>query len=629
MDKKNSLLLRVIQILSYSIAIFLTSYHLYKCYMGISEVTFFRVTSVSFFLLLAFISEYENDIRNEKTHILYTLKNVVPILGVIAIFSYYAVNHELIIRRGEVPNQNDIYMGIILVVLVLEATRRTMGNSLFLIALFLMIYTYFGPYFPMPLDHAGASLSRIVGVMFMTTEGVFGIVAGLFASYVFLFIIFGAFLMKTKGDVYYLDLSRKVTANMVGGPPKTATLASAFMGMISGSAPGNVAITGSFTIPTMIKSGYSPSFAGAVESVASSGGQFTPPIMGAAAFIIAEFLGIPYLSVIKRAAFPALLFYITIFSAMHFYSKLWHPVTDRMTTDQISTRSILKRSYFFFPIFMLVYFLVRGYSPSRVALSAIASLIAASFIFRESRLSFRTFFETLAEAAKQALAIGVVCACAGIIIGSILLTGLAGSLTSIIVTLSGGNLQVALFFVMILSLILGMGMTTVAVYVILASLAIPALITLGAIDIGAHLAGLYFGVISGVTLPVCTAVYTAVAISKGNALDTGLKAMSLALPVYVLPWFFITQKQLLFMGPFNFDFILAILTAITGAIFLGVSWGGMFFKQLHLIGRLALGIASILLWHVSITTDLVGIVIIGFVGIMQKMRLHKSAIQNF
>jgi TRAP-type uncharacterized transport system fused permease subunit len=222
----------------------------------------------------------------------------------------------------------------------------------------------------------------------------------------------------------------------------------------------------------------------------------------------------------------------------------------------------------------------------------------------------------------------VVCACAGIIIGSILLTGLAGALTSIIVTFSGGNLLVALFFIMILGLILGMGMTTVAVYVILASLAIPALITLGAIDIGAHLAGLYFGVISGVTLPVCTAVYTAVAISKGNTWDTGLKAMSLALPVYVLPWFFITQKQLLLMGPFNLDFILAVLTAITGAIFLGVSWGGSFLKRLHLIERLAMGIASILLWHVSLTTDLVGIIIIGCIAIMQKIQLPKGNVKE-
>jgi TRAP transporter 4TM/12TM fusion protein len=596
--------------------------------MGISEVTFFRVTSVSFFLLLAFISDYENDIRNGKANILYALKNVVPILGVIAVFSYFALNHELIIRRGEVPSQNDMYMGVILVVLVLEATRRIMGYSLFLIALFLLVYTYFGPYFPMPLGHAGASISRIVGVMFMTTDGVFGIIAGLFATYVFLFITFGAFLMKTKGDVYYLDLSRKFTGKMVGGPPKTATVASALMGMISGSAPGNVAITGTFTIPTMIKSGYSRSFAGAVESVASSGGQFTPPIMGAAAFIIAEFLGIPYLEVVKRAAFPALLFYIAVFSGMHFYAKVWHPITDRVTTDEPSILSIIKRSYFFLPLFVLVYFLVRGYSPSRVALSAIASLIAVSFLTRETRLNFRTFFEALAEAAKQALPIGVVCACAGIIIGSILLTGLAGALTSIIVTFSGGNLLVALFFIMILGLILGMGMTTVAVYVILASLAIPALITLGAIDIGAHLAGLYFGVISGVTLPVCTAVYTAVAISKGNTWDTGLKAMSLALPVYVLPWFFITQKQLLLMGPFNLDFILAVLTAITGAIFLGVSWGGSFLKRLHLIERLAMGIASILLWHVSLTTDLVGIIIIGCIAIMQKIQQPKGNIKE-
>jgi TRAP transporter 4TM/12TM fusion protein len=494
----------------------------------------------------------------------------VFLLGSAGICVWIFIYSTPILNRAGSFHTIDVTMGSILVILVLEASRRSTGPAVPLVAMFFLCYAFFGPYLPDALVHKGYSIKRVSTYLALSTDGIFGVPIGVSANFILLFILYGALLRKTGAGQFFTDVAFALTGWTRGGPAKAAVASSTFFGMISGSSVANTVTTGSFTIPLMKRTGYPDYFAAGVEASASTMGQIMPPIMGAAAFIMAEFLAIPYFKVCVAAAIPAALAFFSTFMQVHFRAvSLGLSGLPRSDLPRIRT-AFAAGWHHIFSIFLLIYFLMGNFSPERAVFWAIIATIVSSFIMNMiKKQSPRAFgiliLDGLKEGAIGAVEVAAACAAAGIIIGSITMTGLGIKFSSMVVDASFGKLYLALPFTMIACIFLGMGVPTTAQYVIISSLVAPALAQMGVLPIAAHLFILYFGTRADITPPVALAAYAGAGIAKSDPWKTGITAFQLGIAGFIIPFMFVYAPELLLIGSVG-KIIMTFTTATLGIV---------------------------------------------------------------
>lgn len=526
---------------------------------------------------------------------------------------YVVFNWDQLVLRAGMINTTDMVVGLLAIALVIEAARRVVGWPIVIVASLFIAYAFLGPYIPGDFAHQGASLKRLVGHLFYTTEGIMGIPLGVSSTFIFLFILFGAYLERTGLGQFFIDLANAVAGWAVGGPAKVAVLSSGLMGTVSGSSVANVAGTGSFTIPMMKRLGYKPEFAGAVEAAASTGGQLMPPIMGAAAFLMAEFIGIPYIEVAKAAAIPALLYFTGIWIGVHLEAKKTGLKGLRREELPKIKDILLDRGHLLIPLIAIVWLLVKQYTPMRAALWGIVLAIGASMLRSSTRISLRGVLEGLEAGARAALGVLVACACAGIIVGVVTLTGLGLKLASVLVDLAGGLLLPTLMLTMVASLLLGMGIPTTANYVITSTIAAPTLMLIGIPHLPAHMFCFYFGVIADLTPPVALAAYAGSGIAKGNPMVTGVNAFKLAIAAFLIPYIFVLSPSMLLIDTTAVEIIRIIITALCGMVGLAGAMAGFLYVRTTLIERLLLLVGGLMMIDPGMQTDLVGLGVLALV----------------
>jgi TRAP transporter 4TM/12TM fusion protein len=614
----------IIAIIISVIAISMSIFHFYTGGFGLWLALKQRALHLAFALALIFLL-YPTTKKGIGSS-----KEKVPIFDIIlsgigAIVSVYLIifYDEIVLRAG-LPTNIDVLMGGLAILLVLEGTRRAIGPELPIVVIIFLVYSYFGPHMPGYFAHRGYSLERIIEHLYMGTEGIYGIPLGVSASFVFLFILFGAVLNKTGMGKFFIDLSMALAGHTTGGPAKVAVIASGFMGSINGSSVANTVTTGSFTIPLMKSIGYKKDFAGAVEAAASTGGQILPPVMGAAAFVMSEFLEIPYIQIAAAAVIPAIIYYIAVMTMVHL-EACKHGLSGLPKEKLPRAKEVLaEKGHLLIPIIGLVYFLIRGYTPLFAAFWAIVLSVAFGMIKKETRLNIKGLLGAFEDGARSALGVAAACACAGMVVGVVTLTGLGLKIASGLVALGGGNLFLTLIFTMIASILLGMGLPTTAKYIILSIMAAPALVQLGVLPLAAHLFILYFGVIADVTPPVAVAAYAGAGIAGGNTMKTGLNALRLAIAGFMIPFIFALDPALLGLGGNWFRTVLLIITSLAGVLALGSAAGGYLLTRTKHFERILLVISAILLLTPNVLTDIPGILLLAFVLYIQSKRQKKQ-----
>jgi TRAP transporter 4TM/12TM fusion protein len=604
------------------VAFSMACYHLYKSYFGVYEVWRHRGIHLIFVIALSFL--YKGLAQEGRSKILKIYDGILLLLA-LGIGVYIAWDYEEIALRAGVPDLLDMASCIILAFLVVSAAMRILGLPMTSVTLFFIFYVLFGSYLPGAFSHTGVSYTRLVDHFFNSSNGILGIPTGASAVYVAIFIYFATFLLKSGAAEFFKDLSLALAGSRVGGPAKVAIVASAFVGTMMGSAVANVATTGSFTIPMMIRIGYRKHFAGAVEAVASTGGQIMPPIMASVIFIISEYTGIPFYKLIVNAIVPAVMYFFCLYLMVHFEArKIYLPTIPK--SELPSLREVLRKGPWFLllPIPVLVIFLFVGYSPFYSAfLSILAILICASFSAK-TRMGPRRIMEAMIEGSINCLVIGVACGAASIIVGSIEITGMGLRFSSLMIQLSGGSLWVLLVLAMIASLILGMGMTTVSAYIIVAVLTVPALIHLGVNELAAHFFCFYFAILNAITPPVALAAFTGAGIAKANEMKTALTAMKLGIAGCIVPYLFIYDPSFLLIGPAD-KIIPHLLMGFSGVWALAASIQGFLLRPLSLLGRGALLFAAIVIfWPTAWYMSFMGFLIFGGYLLGQRISIKKS-----
>lgn len=536
----------------------------------------------------------------------------------VGVGAYWPIMYQdLVFRIGRVTDL-DMAVGVIAILLVLEATRRAVGLPITIIASAFLAYALMGPSFPGFLRHRGQDLDSLIQLMFFTTDGILGTPLAVSATFIFTFLLFGAFLVKTGVGQYFNDLAVSFAGHLIGGPAKVAIFSSALQGTISGSSVSNVVTSGSYTIPMMKKLGYKKEFAGAVEASASTGGQIMPPIMGAAAFLMVEFIGgITYWEIAKAAAIPALLYFTGVWIMTHFEAKRLG--LRGLPKDQMPDRKeVVKKLYLLLPIVAIVVLLFVGVPTMHAALYGIALTVVVSAFNKETRLGFKDIIEALVDGARTALAVAAATAAAGIIVGVVVKTGLGLGLANGLVSVSGGNLLLTLFFTMLASIVLGMGSPTTANYVITSTIAAPAVIALLMMDepagaavpiaiaISAHLFVFYFGIIADITPPVALAAFAASGISGGEPIRTGFIAAKLAAAAFIIPYMFVLSPSLLMIDTTLPQLAWVLLTAVTGMIAIGAGLIGYWYNKLNWITRIVVFASGLALMYPEGIYSIVG-----------------------
>lgn len=538
-------------------------------------------------------------------------------------FFYYTLNYKQLIRRTGANSQLDVIVGIIGIVILYEVCRRVVGMPILVVVTCFILYAFY----------SGFTVQRIIAHLFYTTEGVIGTPLGVCATFIVLFILFGSFLDKTGVGKFFIDVANSMAGGATGGPAKVAVIASALQGMISGSSVANTVGSGSFTIPMMKKTGYKPEFAGAVEAAASTGGQIMPPIMGAAAFLMAEMTGIPYSTIVIAAILPAFLYFAGIFITIHFEAKKLG--LKGMPKDEIPKFFPLmkEKGFLILPLIVLVYMMMTGYTPSRSAIIAIITAIIVSMFRKETRMTPVTFVDALEGGAKSTLGVAVACAIAGMIVGIVTLTGIGLKLASGLIAMSGGIPIIALFFTMIACIILGMGVPTTANYVIMATITAPIVVKLGIPVLAAHMFVFYFGIVADITPPVALAAYAGSAIAKSDPMKTAINATKLAIAAFIIPYIFAFSPEMLIVSADPnavIDVFGAITITITSFIGMCAVAGGLEgFVLTHMKAwerLLSLG-AGLLLIKPGMVTDVIGLGTILALLLIQKSTLNKQKLK--
>lgn len=602
----------VCSVISVSLAI----YHLYVAAYGTPESRSFRSVHLTVMLVLAILINplfrkssrdpvlLPGDPMNGLRAGGFAIDMVLVMAALfVQVWTTWDVN-EFHMRYGE-KELPDLIIGGILIALVLEATRRAVGMAMVCVTGFFLIHSLYANYFFSFFYGPPVRFGKFIDTLFMSSDGIFGIPLHVAATYIVLFIIFGALLIRSGAGRFFIDLAVSLTGHRTGGPAKAATVASGFMGTVSGSAVANVVTTGSFTIPLMKNLGYRARFAAAVEACASSGGQITPPIMGAAAFIIAEFLETSYLNVIVAAAIPAFLYFATVYFMVDLEAQK-HGIANIPKERLPRTMEVLSGGWhLLLALAVLITFLMIGYTPMKSAFWGILALIGLSFINKGTRMSPADLLAAFESGVKSTVPVTIACACAGIIIGSVFVSGLGLKFTQSVIDLSGGNLLALLALTAVAAIILGMGMTTTAVYITVAALIVPSLIKIGVNPIAAHMFAFYFGVVSSITPPVALASFAAAAIAKTPPMATAVECSKVGIAKYLVPFAFVYNPSLLFEGPLWMTGYSAVLVLI-GLWVLSTALEGWLHGRLGTAGRaLMLAAAIATLWPP--TVELLGL----------------------
>ena len=528
-----------------------------------------------------------------------------------------------IAMSGGDTDSMDAIVGVVLILLVLEAARRGVGMVLAIICLFFFTYPFYSEYLPGVLGSRGYSISRISELLTTTSQGVFGIPLGVSSTYIVLFSIYGAFLSEFGAGEFFFKLANKLTKGMQAAGAKTAVIFSTLLGMISGSAAGNVAVTGTLTIPMMKKEGYAPHQAGAIEAVVSTGGQIMPPVMGAAAFIMAEIVGVPYSDVMRAALIPALLFFTSLFFVVHLQAgksklaPLDQPIEDTDATWMI----LLKGGQYIIPFLTLIAMMLNGYSPFKASFVSIIVLLVAHIIWTRS-INLNILYKAaraITEGSKAVVPIAIACAAAGIIVGTLGVTGLGSKISGLIITASGGITFFALLFTMLTAIILGMGLPTTAAYLILATVVAPALAKMGVPLLTAHLFVFFYGCVSTITPPVALASYVAAGIAKADINKVGWTAFTYGITCYILPFMFFYGSGLLMTGSV-YEILTATGTGAVGVFCIAACVIGFIRGRLTILSRITIGIAGVSLLHQGLITDAIGAAIFAAIWFMNKKR---------
>ncbi len=487
-------------------------------------------------------------------------------------------------RVGD-PGMLDLFFGAVLILAVLEGARRTAGNALAGIATLMVLYCYFGKYLPGGLAHRGYSVTRIISFFSSTAEGIFGVPLGVSASLIVLFVVFGSVLNATGGGQFFIDATYSIAGKYRGGTAKTGVVASALMGMISGSPIANVVTTGTFTIPLMKRGGFSPNLSSAICAIASAGGILMPPVMGAAAFIMAEYLSMSYGQVVLAAIIPSVLFYLSIFVIVDLEAVKQGLVGEEKSALPVLSKVMASGWHLLIPIIALVTFLMMKWSASKAVFWSIALLVIVSTFKKATRLNKDKVIKTLLDGAKESIPIAVACATAGLIVGTLALTGLGVKFSSSVIALSGGSKMLGLIMAMLASLVLGMGMPATAVYILSASLLAPPLIKLGIAPISAHFFIFYFSVISCITPPVALTAYAAAGLAGTDPNKAGWTAFYYGILAYIIPYIFVYDPVLLWQGS-PLSIFLAFITAFIGIFGIGIALEGYVDRHISIVQRL-------------------------------------------
>ncbi|TGB02458.1 TRAP transporter permease [Halobacillus salinus] len=591
---------------------------------------------------------------------------------------YWPLFYDQIVMRAGDMTQLDFIVGALAVLLVLEATRRAVGIPITVIAILFLAYAYWGRQMPGFLIHRGVDLDTLVQAMFFTTEGILGTPIAVSSTFIFLFLLFGSFLVKTGVGQYFNDLAVALAGKRTGGPAKVAIFSSALQGTISGSSVANVVTSGSFTIPMMKRLGYRREFAGGVEAAASTGGQLMPPIMGAAAFLMIEFIGIDYWTIAKAATIPAILYFTGIWIMTHFEAKRTG-LSGLPDEDIPDKKEVFKKLYLLLPILAIVLFLATGVSVMRSALygiftvilvglireekfrkiypivfgagfvahaiysvamadsfSIVSSLIAATIATIAVSLffdgNFKDMIDALVDGARTALGVVAATAAAGIIVGVVTKTGLGLKLANSLVSIADGQVLITLFFTMLAAIVLGMGSPTTANYVITSTIAAPAIILLGIEDLAAHLFVFYFGIIADITPPVALAAFAASGVASSEPIRTGVNAAKLAIAAFIIPYMFVLENQLLMIDTSFVELIWILFTAVSGMIAIGAGLVGYWYRKVEWYERIPAVLGGLTLIYPSTISDVIGIsvfvILLGLQFLVKRDMIGKPVVNN-
>lgn len=566
-------------------------YHFYIMFAYPIDPFLFRATHLGFVMVLGFLlTPATNNSPNDR----FTILDLVCALASIGLVVYiYKEFNGLVFRQGALPTRMDVYVATVAIILLIELSRRMLGWTMPILALSFYAYAFFGQHLPGFLGHPGYSFARIVSNAF-GTSGIYSIPLGVSATYVFLFVLFGAFLQFSGAGVTIIDGAKALTGGARGGPAKTAVFASALFGTISGNSVANVTVTGTFTIPLMKKTGYDKTFACAVEAVASTGGQVTPPVLGAAVFILAEILGRPYSEIVISSIIPAVLFYTGVYCMVDFEAAKKNLVGLPKNLLPKPKEVLIERGHLLLPLVVLIYYLIIvRVSPIRAAVYAIISIIIFSFLRKNTWMTPKKIIDSLVEGPQKMLTVAATCGVSGLIIGVVLQTGLGHRFSTMMIRMSGGNIFVALIMAMVVAIILGMGIPPVAAYAVAGSMVAPALIRIGVAPLSAHMFVFFFCAMAPITPPVAFAAYAAAAIGDADMWKVGLKAFQLGAAAYLTPFLFVYSPTLLLEGQFSISLVINIITAIIGIVFLAGVVQGWFIKLLTHQLRLLLLISSL------------------------------------
>lgn len=595
-------------------------FQLYFNTIGVMDAITLRAYHAMFLILFTFIlyPTYGNEKKNRSYM---PLHDIVLILLTIVIFGYMIMNYQRVAMTGGFLSKKDLIVAGLGIFLVVESGRRASGN-LAILALLFLTFNFWGKFVPGTLGHSGFSIKRVLGHMFWGSQGIFGVGIGVSATYIFLFVLFGSFLKYSGFSQFINDIALTLVGGSPGGPAKVAVIASALLGMINGSAIANVATTGTITIPLMKRTGYKAEFAAAVEAVASTGGQFAPPIMGAVGFVMAEFLGVDYTKVMMAAFLPAFLYYLGIIVSVHLEAKKLglKGLSQENIPDAMAV--IKERGHLITPLIVLMGMMMGGYTPLFSAVVSIFSTVVASWFRKETRMDLNTIVAATVEGARGAVGVGVSCVLIGLIIGTVSLTSLGLNFGYLILKVVGeGQLFIGGIMVMIMSTILGMGVPGVAAYVIVAAVAVPVLINVGATPIAAHMFCLIYACLSNITPPVAMSSYVAAGIAKSNQTKTSLIAVKLGIIGFILPFFFLNNPILLLGSTEGISLLMvirALVTSSIGVISLSAGLEGMLIKRCSIFTRALLIAVGFLAIDPKLQTDILGLILLTLVIILQK-----------
>jgi len=606
------------------VAICMACYHIYTAMFGMPETLVHRAIHIAFIFPLLFLLYAETKEGKRKNPVI--IDYIFAVMGA-APCIYLVINYREICKRG-IANQMDVIMAVILCVAILLATRRAVGWQLVIVACVFLAYCYFGKYMPGIFMHKGATLKRMTAHMFLIPEGFFSVAVGTSATYITLFVIFAAFLERSGMSGFIKDIAIALAGGAVGGPAKVSVVSSAAFGTISGSAAANVVTTGAFTIPLMKSTGYEPEFAGAVEAVASTGGQLMPPIMGSAAFIMADYLGISYFTIIKAALIPVFLYYLSVFIMVDLRArKLGLKGISRENLP--SAKKVLKeRGHLMIPFILVILLLVMGRTPMFCGTAGIIATVICAALRKETRMGFKDIVWSLENGAKRCISVAMSCAVVGCVIGVCTLTGISTILGNYILQISAGNLILTLILVAIIAIIMGMGIPTVAVYILLTSVAVPILIAMEIPALCAHFFVFYFGIIANVTPPVAIPAYAAAGLANSNPSKTGWAAFKIALPSFLIPFLFIYSPHMLMVDATIIQWLYSALSPTIGVVCICFAVEGYMLGKIAVWKRVLLLASGCLLIKYGIVTDLIGLGSFALVFLLQRRKETKVSVKS-